>query len=404
MAGQLRHLLLTTVEDPYSMNAWSGIPYSLRVALEKKVEHLSVFKPGRPKRNPPDVLKRLLYGQDKYPLWMTKAALKQNAKEVSSEIAKTKPDALLSISSQCVAYLNRPSVPAFMFSDSPWLAFQQAYEPWSGRAMRRNAYAQDEAKAARRLDGLIFGSQWACAEAQRLYFVPGESLAGKLHVVPLGANSTPAVNREEILACVDKRSADSIQLLHVGRDWERKGGEMAVEAARLLHSGGHPVRLHVVGCLPDLPASYTSPDGFVTLHGFLDRAKAEDNATLSRLFLESHFLIVPTTAECYGIVFAEAQAHALPPISRSVHALPSVVLDRETGILIDKDAPASAYVERILEVYSDRSAYRAMAIRARDRYEQALNWDATAGEIVRIISGSLASSGVQQTPASGPSA
>ncbi len=60
------------------------------------------------------------------------------------------------------------------------------------------------------------------------------------------------------------------------------------------------------------------------------------------------FLIVPTTAECFGIVFAEAQAFGLPPISRAVDALPSVILDGETGLLFEREAPASAYVERIL--------------------------------------------------------
>ena len=354
---------------------------------------LSVLTPSRPRRNPPDVIKRILLGREKYPLWITKATLRQTAQEVSREIVRLQPDALLSISSQCVAYLDPLPVPAFLFADAPWMAYHEAYAQWDTMPRRGAAFAQEEARAARRLNGLFFGSEWACTEALRLYATENEPFTGKLHITPLGANSVSAISRDKIMASLEKRAHDCIDLLFVGKDWERKGGPMAVEAARLLHQAGHKVRLHIVGCQPVLPTSFTDSEGFVVPHGFLDRAKEDENAKLSKLFLESHFLIVPTTAECYGIVFAEAQAYALPPIARSVHALPSVILDGVTGILLDKDAPASAYVERILDVMARDGSYKTMAQRAHERFESTLNWDATASEMLRIISAALPGNG-----------
>jgi glycosyltransferase involved in cell wall biosynthesis len=107
------------------------------------------------------------------------------------------------------------------------------------------------------------------------------------------------------------------------------------------------------------------------------------------LFEQSHFLIVPTMAECFGVVFAEAQAFALPPISRAVHALPSIIVDDTTGILMDPTAPAGDYVERILALWRNPSAYQKMAFAGRDRFEELLNWDRTAAGIVRHIDESL---------------
>ena len=75
---------------------------------------------------------------------------------------------------------------------------------------------------------------------------------------------------------------------------------MAVAVAGLLHQAGHKVRLHLVGCRPVLPAEATGPDGFVTVYGMLDQGDPEQNAQLKSLFLRSHFLIVPTIAECFG--------------------------------------------------------------------------------------------------------
>jgi glycosyltransferase involved in cell wall biosynthesis len=111
---------------------------------------------------------------------------------------------------------------------------------------------------------------------------------------------------------------------------------------------------------------------------------------LQELFLSSHFLFVPTLAECFGIVFAEAQAFALPPVSNAVHAVPSVVKHKETGMLFYELSPARHYTEKILECFDDREAYETMCIKARQRYQTSLNWDNTANIIALAIEQKLA--------------
>ncbi len=385
MPRELKHLLLTTTEDPFNIKAWSGIPYSLRAALERQVDKVSVCLPPPPKRAPFDVLRRVLFGAKKYPLWITRATLKQNARTLQAEIARIKPDAVLSISSQMVAYLNDPGVPLFLFSDAPYLAFCETYAQWETPPRRIQKFAAEEAEAGRRLDGLCFGSDWACAEAKRLYSLPNSDT---LHVTPLGANWVPQLTQAEIFACIDQRIADlpdtGIELLYLGKDWERKGGPLAVEVATQMRAAGHTVRLHVVGCRPEL-GEIAAPGGFVTVHGPLYQSDPEQSAQLAELFLRCHFLIVPTLAECFGIVFAEAQAFGLPPISRAVHAVPSIISDGDTGMVFDRDAPAVDYAKRILQLLNNPEDYRQMAINARKRYEARLKWDRTAESILAAI-------------------
>jgi glycosyltransferase involved in cell wall biosynthesis len=386
MAKELKHLLLVTTEDPFNVKAWSGIPHSLRTALEAKVERVTTFRPEPPPRAQMGLVKRVLLGAKKYPLWITKAALKANARAVHKEIARTQPDAVLSISSQCVAYLDRPGVPVFMFSDAPYVAFAETYARWDPPPLRIGKFAAEEAAAGRRMDGLCFGSAWACDEAKRLYGLDSDA---KLHVTPLGANWVPAEGREAIFARIEKRVArlaDEIELLFVGRDWERKGGALAVEVAAKLRAQGRRVRLHVVGCRPKLGEA-AGPQGFVTVHGPLYQSDPEQSARLAELFLRSHFLIVPTLAECFGIVFAEAQAFGLPPVSRAVDAVPSIIRDGETGVLFGLDAEAQAYAERIRELVARPEEYRAMARKAREWFEERLTWERTAEGIVAAIRG-----------------
>lgn len=385
MSRRLKHLMLATAEDPFDKKSWSGTPYRLREALERRVEKLTVFRPGPPSRNLKDVALRMMHGGAKYPLWITQATFRNNARELKAAMGKENPDAVLSLSTMCIAELKEPGRPMFMFSDAPYLAYHEAYAGTVSVPNRLAWFGEREANTARRLDGLFFSSGWAAKEAVRFYGsvgrggVPLETLT---HVTPFGAVLVPAISHEELLVRVDARPKDRLELLFVGKDWERKGGPMALEVAGLLRAAGERVRLHIVGCAPELPADAGE---YVELHGLLRQDVPEEWGRMLELFLGSHFLIVPTQAECFGIVFAEAQAFALPPISRAVQALPGVVLDGQTGLLIDPAAGAGEYVRRILELRRDAGAYRAMAVKARERFEGYLNWDWTAGEMVRVV-------------------
>lgn len=383
MQPKLKHLLVTTIEDIDNPKAWSGIPYSLREGLEKHVERVTVHKTSGTSRNPIDVAKKLLYGGNppKYPLWMTVASLKKNARELKAEIDRTNPDAVLGILAQPLVYLKDPGRPVFFFADSAFQSFKDKYRGTIVENIRNAEYARDEAKVARWIEGVCLGSKWACEDAVRVFGneFPGVDFAGKLHVTPLGANWRPDMPREAVLARAAARDWETIRLLYLGVDWIRKGGPLAVEIAGGLRDAGYKVRLDVVGCRPELPAGAAD---VVTVHGPLYRTDPAQAEVLQELFLGAHFLVVPTMAECYGIVFAEAQAFALPPVSRAVDALPTIIVDGETGLLLDATAPAGAYIERILTLRNDPTAYLRMATAARERYESLLNWDKCAEGIV----------------------
>ena len=387
MSGSLKHLMLATGEDPSDPQSWSGIPFSMREALERKVERLTVFRAPKPERGPLDAALRLVLGPRRYPLWITPATLRCNAKTLRAAIAKHQPDAVLSIASTCVIALGEPPVPTYLFSDAPYEAYHEAYRGTIDRPLRLVGYQAKEAAAAKKLHGLCYSSDWAVREAARLFGPTGrggEPIEKLLHVTEMGSNWVPALSREELLARVDARPADCLDLLFLGRDWERKGGPLAVEVTRLLREAGVAATLHVVGCTPPLSVDY------VYVHGPLYRTDFAQAAKLSQLFLDSHFLLTPTLAECFGLAFGEAQAFALPPISRAVQALPAVVVDGVTGLLFDPAAEAPAYVARILALRADPAAYRRMAVAARDRFETLLNWDAMAGRLVEIIDAGVA--------------
>jgi hypothetical protein len=72
----MRHILLATVENPHDPKSWSGTPYNILKALESKFDKVTVLSSPVPKKNWFDSLLRIVLGRNKYPLWMTKDALK----------------------------------------------------------------------------------------------------------------------------------------------------------------------------------------------------------------------------------------------------------------------------------------------------------------------------------------
>jgi glycosyltransferase involved in cell wall biosynthesis len=389
MTRKLRHLLLATLEDPYDPKSWSGTPLNMRVALEGKVDKVSVLAKLKPKRTLVTAgLRALLGGRPpRYPLFLTAPAQKEFARRTLQAIDELQPDAMLTISSHNVIAMGVPPVPTFMVTDAPWLAWKETYQEFDKMPLLGPRFARLEAAAAQRYTGLIFSSDWAVAEAERLYGVPRR----KLHSIPLGATWTPDVELAELHAIIDARPADRVDLLYVGKDWERKGGPLALSIARELRDAGiGNVTLHIVGCTPEIPPA---DRGLVQLHGFLNVRVADESARLKRLFLHSHFLVVPTRAECFGVVFAEAQAFGLPPVSRAVQALPSIVLDGITGILEAADAPAASYSHRLLDLIRDRERYRSMARAARAQFESKLTWERFAEGVVKTIEDSLSEHG-----------
>ena len=364
----------------------------VRRALAGAVEQLTIVDNLRVKKHPAHALVRIAAGGKpaRYPLWMTQPALREFARVTAEAIERHKPQALLSISSQCLVYLPEfhkgPPLPTFLFSDSAWMAWLEVYKGYYPAPIGAKRFATRERLAARHATGLIYGSEWAKQDAVRRFDAEPE----RVHVQPLGAAWVPQENDAEIEAIVRSRRRDRLDLLFLSKEWARKGGPLALAIARELQLSGRvgAVCLHVVGGQPSLKPG---EEGLVRSYGMLRRSVAEEAEQLRTLLLQSHFLVVPTLAECFGLVFAEAQAFALPPVSRAVDAVPSIILDGRTGILQPQEDGPEPYVRRILALLEgDRSAYTRMALEGRRHYQQRLNWPAFGRGITKIIEASLA--------------
>jgi glycosyltransferase involved in cell wall biosynthesis len=101
-------------------------------------------------------------------------------------------------------------------------------------------------------------------------------------------------------------------------------------------------------------------------------------------FAESHFFILPSKAETFGIVFTEAAALATPSVATAVGGIPTVIKDGVNGFVFDPAVPAIKWAQQMAAVLSVPANYRDLCMRARQEYESRLNWR-VAGERVRQL-------------------
>lgn len=215
-----------------------------------------------------------------------------------------------------------------------------------------------EQRLADRADLLVYATEWARRNAVEHYHVP----AGKTAVVEFGAN-IPAPDTIE-----DDIQTEQVNLLFVGRDFEKKGGRKAIAAFRNLQRMGVNCTLTIVGCQPkeDLDGIRVFPR--------LDKDDPLQLATLQRLYSTAHFLILPTQFDAFGIVFCEAAAYGVPSIAANVGGVSQPVRDGVNGFLMPPDATAEDYAEKMASLLADKDAYRALRRSARRDFETRLNW------------------------------
>lgn len=366
--------------DPLSMSSWSGSSHYLARSFNN-IDSVSLefMGPLRPKSSIVFSAKRWIYRMmgKKYLSAVDPIVLKHYAQQVSEMLESSDADVILSLDAHPIAYLETEK-PVVYFWDSTFLGNLE-YPGFALLAPECIKHGHEmEQRALDKCHLAVFSSEWAAQTAIEGYAVRKE----KLRVVPLGANLDCARSLEDITRIVDARSTEKCKLLFLGVEWTRKGGDLAYDVTRELNARGLETTLTIVGCQPkiakDLP-SYVKCLGFVNKTDRVNKRKIDD------LLAESHFLIVPSIAESFGIVFCEASSFATPSLARRVGGIPTAVRDGVNGKLFAREVGTAEYCDYILDLFQNYPRYRSLAISSFNEYEARLNWDRTSEALVKLF-------------------
>jgi glycosyltransferase involved in cell wall biosynthesis len=291
-----------------------------------------------------------------------------------------------------IAFLDT-DLPTVFWSDATHAALFDFYPEYSNLCPETvRAGHQIEQRAIDRASAVILSSDWAAQSAIRDYGAD----PGKVHVIPFGANLDEPPSSSLVEDAIQARPRRNCKLLFVGVDWDRKGGQLALEVAEELNHRGLPTILTIVGCDP---FANSPPPDFVRHEGFLSKRTREGSRRMEDLLAESHFLIVPSSAECFGLVYCEANAYGVPCLARAVGGVPTIIKDGVNGRLFAQSEGAESYAASIEDLFAHYDQYLGLARSSAHEYQTRLNWNVTAHQAAKI----LHEVGSRRTPTQGRS-
>ncbi|RZK25795.1 MAG: glycosyltransferase, partial [Flavobacterium sp.] len=121
------------------------------------------------------------------------------------------------------------------------------------------------------------------------------------------------------------------------------------------------------------------------VHGYINKANPIEVALLINLYKKAHFVFVPSFAECFGLVFNEANCFGVPSVTRDTGGVNTTVQNGYNGIVLPFHANTDDYTDAIFYLINNPALYQQMSLNAYDLFQKKLNWEVAGENINRII-------------------
>jgi glycosyltransferase involved in cell wall biosynthesis len=202
-------------------------------------------------------------------------------------------------------------------------ALGDAYDHYTGPAWLENLKWHLNRRCFQKASRIVTWSEWARQGVMDGYGISGE----KVHVIPPGVDLTQWQPKRI------QNPDEKVKILFVGGDLDRKGGQLLVDAVRCLQQE------HVTnGRLAPTPAielhlvtrTVLPPEPGIIIH----RGLQPNDPELKQLYAQADIFCLPSRGDCLPMALSEAGAVGLPLVSTRMAAIPELVQDGESGLLI----------------------------------------------------------------------
>lgn len=168
-------------------------------------------------------------------------------------------------------------------------------------------------------------------------------------------------------------------VLFVGRDFRRKGGDLLVDAFQGVRRSIEGARLRIVGARPrgDWP-------DWIEFTGYLSRDTERGREAMDRAYVTSHVFCLPTRFEPFGTSFVEAMSYGLPCVGPRAWAVPEIIEDGRTGLLVPPEDP-DALEKALVTLLADHELSASMGRAGRERARSRFSWPELTSRMLRSM-------------------
>ena len=302
--------------------------------------------------------------------WLSPLAFRLRTEAVEQQLARRDGEYDLILQLQTLFAPGTQPRPYVIYTDNIYTQTRRFYRTWAPLSGRAERQWRELEKSTFRNAQAVFGmSRWVCQAIIDDYGCDPSV------VIPVGAgaNSLSATNQ-------DKSYARRIALF-VGNKYELKGVPTLLEAWEIVRERLPEALLWIAGVDPPRGVR----DRFPSVQWF---GYVSDRRQLDELYADASVFVLPTQFEAYGHVVVEAMGSGLPCVTTNVGALPELVDDGVTGLLVPPRDPA-ALAEALIGLLSDPDRAERMGRAGQQKVVEQLTWRAVAERMAPYLEAAL---------------
>jgi glycosyltransferase involved in cell wall biosynthesis len=261
------------------------------------------------------------------------------------------------------------SHPYIVFIDSTSAMANSGWTAWRPSPALRALRHSIELRQFRGAEFIFTAGHQAAASVIGDYGIPSK----KVTAVGGGINFETLPDPESL---TEYRQFRAPEILFVGIDFERKGGDLLLAAHALLLEKYPHLRLTLVGATPPVQQVHEN----VRILG-----KIVDRDEMAAAYRGASIFCLPARHEPYGLVLQEAMAYLLPCVASDVGAISSIVENGVTGYVVEPEN-VTALASALDKLIGQPELSSQFGNAGRRKAESDLTWDAVASRMVDVIS------------------
>ena len=373
----MKTILFLTRLDPKDVTSWSGINFFMLKALKKNFNVITIG-PLSNRIRALYIFKRFILSlfNIKFDIDRPINVAKNFASQIENKIYNYKYDAVVCSDIYLLSFI-KINKPIFVYTD---VCFSTYYNHYFKNIKVSHETISDgdycEKLALLKSKKIILTSKWAINESSKYYKIN----KSKYEYLPLGANIIKIPKKKYLVSKIKKKNFSVCNLVSIGVHWNRKGMKKAVDLTQKMNQLGQKTNLFIIGAEP--PKNLVLPKN-IKLIKFLNKNK--NISEFNKILYNSHFHVLFSKKEAFGVVNCEASAFGLYTITHDTGGIEGAIFNNKNGFRFSKNEPVEKISKYVTKIFKDKRNFFKKSVESRNVYDKKLNWSYVGKKLENII-------------------
>ena len=375
-------IAIVSRENLRNKKYWSGVIANIFFQL-KKVENIEIIEIDNLNNiyRKMHALKReyiRLISNSKYDEAYNIKVSKNFANQINNKLKSFKEiNYILAFDKSLIAYL-KTDIPIILWTD---ILYSDYYEHYYSKhkisKKTKNEIKIIEKKAINNSYKIILTSNWALNKAKKKYHYSKK----KFFLIEFGSNLKSNLNKKKIINIINKRSKYKLNLTTIGVNWKRKGLDNAIKLTQILNKSGVNTYLNIIGLKNEKQVN----DKKILFSGFIDKNKKDGEKKIANYLKKSHFHLLFSESEAYGISLIEANSLAVPNIIYNVGGMSHIVKNNISGLVFRKDSKLNYIAIQIKKILFNKSLYKKLSLSSYIRFKKKFDYNVIINKFIKLL-------------------